>query len=498
VPLAVALALVLWVDLSYPRSLWLAGSCWGWTSDPCALGGSIGQFALPVALLVLTACVLHLVALRRAGGAQGIEKAWHEEALESRSLVAVWTRRLALPTVLVAVLARGYLGPVQHDWPFVRGVDLYSHAVMTNMMLTKGSDSSYLIYPPGFHLLTAEVSRLSGLDPLRIFAVLAPALLLPPTLALYTLGRQLWGWPCGVTAAFFYGMLMGGSYYYFDDAMYPNLVAAQFLLVMAVAALIGLYVLPSMRAGVLLALLGSAVVLYHQVASVYEAALLGLVALLVLPYLLLRDRGRGIVLLLSLALLGVLSVLYAWDTYDLPQAVAGLLGGSNAGTTGTAVNMAIGTQVPYTLGGLIGAVVSQPVAWLGFFGVLLLLIDRGSQPSTSQTLAHVTLVLWVLLMFVGSRTSWDGFPQRFGRDLGVPLALLGGLAFTTILRSLVEARKPAVALAATAAVLLAVTLVGLRTVQSFEQAAGPSPELTMSRALALVPSEKQALHGGGR
>jgi hypothetical protein len=37
-----------------------------------------------------------------------------------------------------------------------------------------------------------------------------------------------------------------------------------------------------------------------------------------------------------------------------------------------------------------------------------------------------------------------------------------------------------VAFAASAAVLFMVTLVGLRTVQSFEQAAGPSPELTMS------------------
>jgi hypothetical protein len=483
VPLTIALALVLWADLSYPRSFWLAGSCWGWTSDACASGGSIGRFALPVALLALVASVLHLVASRRAGGAQGVDKAWHEEPPESHSLATVWTRRLALPAVLVAVLARGYLGPVLHDWPFVRGLDLYSHAVMANMMLSNGSDSSYLIYPPGFHLLTAELSRLSALDPLRIFAVLAPVLLLPPTLALYTLGRQLWGWHCGLTAAFFYGVLAGGSYYYFDDAMYPNLVAAQFLLVMTIAALIRLYALPSRRAGLLLALLGSAVVLYHQVASLYEAALLGLVASLVVPYLLLRGRGRGIVLLLSLALLGVLSVLYAWDTYNLPQVFAGLLDSSNAGSTGTAVNMAIGTQIPYTLGGLAGAVVSQPIAWLGFFGALLLIVDLGSRPSTSQTLAHFTLVLWVLLMFVGSRTSWDGFPQRFGRDLGVPLALLGGLAFTTILRSLVKVRKPAVAFAASAAVLLVIALVGLRTVQSFEQAAGPSPELTMSPAI---------------
>src|SRR3712207_9196179 len=37
-------------------------------------------------------------------------------------------RRLLLPAVLVLALLRGYSGPALHDWPFVRGVDHYSHA----------------------------------------------------------------------------------------------------------------------------------------------------------------------------------------------------------------------------------------------------------------------------------------------------------------------------------------------------------------------------------
>ena len=111
-------------------------------------------------------------------------------------------RRLALPTVLLLVLLRGYLGPVL-DWPFIRGVDHYSHAVMTNLMMTRGEIEPYLIYPPGFHTTIAEISRLSGLDPLAIFPVLGPVLLLLPALACYVLGSRLWGWEVGVVAAFF-------------------------------------------------------------------------------------------------------------------------------------------------------------------------------------------------------------------------------------------------------------------------------------------------------
>jgi len=49
------------------------------------------------------------------------------------------------------------------------------------------------------------------------------------------------------------------------------------------------------------------------------------------------------------------------------------LGGSRTGAA--AVSMAIGTQVPYNLDYLIGAIVSQPVAWLGLLGAVLLVAD---------------------------------------------------------------------------------------------------------------------------
>ena len=69
------------------------------------------------------------------------------------------------------------------------------------------------------------ISHPSGLDPLEIFPVLGPALLLLPALACYTLARRLWGWPYGVAAALFAGILNGGTYY-FNDAMYPNRLTA--------------------------------------------------------------------------------------------------------------------------------------------------------------------------------------------------------------------------------------------------------------------------------
>ena len=129
-------------------------------------------------------------------------------------------------------------------------------------------------------------------------------------------------------AAALLSALLGGTYYFFNDAMYPNLVASQFLMVLALAALTGMYVSPTARGGLLLALLGSSVVLYHQVASMYLAVLLALVGVYFVLPLLFRDRRRGRLLVGSFALLGLLAVAYAWDTYDLGGANLGLVGRS--------------------------------------------------------------------------------------------------------------------------------------------------------------------------
>ena len=442
-----------------------------------------------VALLVLVAGAVRLIASLREPGSR-------EPSFGETPVASTRAYRVLLPAVLLLALFRGYSGPTLHDWPFMRGVDHYSHAVMAELMMTRGEIAPYLIYPPGFHTLTAMLSRLSGLVPLEIFPVLAPALLLLPPLACYALARRVWGRPQGVAAALFSGVLLGGTYYYYNDAMYPNLVTSQFLLVLTIAALARLYASPSPRAGLLFALLGSSVVLYHPVASLYEAALLAVVAVVFLPYLLLRERKTGLTLLASLVLLGSLAVVYAWDTYDLPRAVAGLVDGSGAGASATAVGMAVGTQAPYPLGFLAGTMVTQPVVWLGLLGALLVVGDLVGRVGPPRALAQITVLLWTLLLFVGSRTPLTGFPQRFGRDVGVPMAILAAVALVTILRSL-GPRRPVVVFAASAVVLLAGSSVAYRAVQSLGDAAEPSVQLTITPQIAAAGDWLREHNDGG-
>lgn len=405
-------------------------------------------------------------------------------------------QRLIAPLIFLLVLVRGYVGPVSNEWPFIRGVDHYSHAVMANLMMSEGAIDPYLIYPPGFHTMTAIISRLSGLDPLEIFPVLGPILLLLPALALYTMAQQLWGAKYGAAAALFSGVILGGSYLYFNDSMYPNLVTSQFLLVLAIAALFQLYFTPSVRTALTVALLGSSVLLYHQVSSLYLALLLVPVGLVFLPYLLLKHRHRGVALLFSLTLLGVLSVLYAWDTYNLPRLIGGLIGGSQVSNTGAAVEMAIGSQPLYEPDGLLLNIVTQPIAWLGLLGIFLLGEGLRRRFGVPRKLAYLTLLWWTAILLVGSLTAYSGFPQRFSRDLGIPLSVLAALALLAVLRSL-RMGSPVRLIPAILAALMVVGLVGFQTSRKLEEASGPSRQTTTTAEIAEGGEWLEAHNDGG-
>ncbi len=412
-----------------------------------------------------------------------------EPDLSSTSRIA-W--RLALLAVMAVAAARGYLGPTLHDWPYIRGIDQYIQSVMVNLALSGGEVEDFMVYPAGFHALMASVSRLSGLGPLELFPVLGPAFLLLPPLALYALGRRIWGVPTGVAAAFFSGVVLASSYQYLVEARYLHLAAAQFFMVLAVAALLRLVAAPSARPGALFAVVGSSVVLYHHVGSFYLALLLASLATFFLPYLLLRERRAGLSLLASLACLGMLAVVFAWDTYDLGQLALNALGGSGDGPTSAAVTGAVGTQPPYGLSHLPEAV-SHPVLWLGLLGMAMMFADRG-EPNAPYTLAKMALLVWALLFFAGSRTSLSGFPERFERDLGVPLALLAAFAVVSVLRVAARAEhRAAVRLLAACAAIPVMALVGLQAHSNLQEAAAPAPEDPSATArISMTPDLEEA------
>jgi hypothetical protein len=365
----------------------------------------------------------------------------------------------ALAVVLALTAFRAYEGVIRFDWPYLPGGDQFSHAVMTQQMLAHGSYPAYLVYPPGFSTLTAVICRFSGLSPLALFPVLAPLLVVVAALGAYALASRLWGGWYGIAAAVLSGLVLTGAFNGFAQGRYPDLVSAYFLLVMTVAALVSFYQSPTLRSGVLAVVVGASAMFYHSVAALYLAVLMALVAVVGLPYLLYQGRRREAgALTLTLAGVAVLAGGYAVYVYELSK-----VSGGHAATS-TAVSIALGSQSPLGPPHLLTEL-TPPVVWLGLFGAAALAVGLRHRASPARVLAAVTLLGWCVLMYLGSRTSLDGFPQRFERDLGAPLTVTGALAIGLIAKSLLAWRpggKAVTALTATAAAGVALILLGFQ------------------------------------
>jgi hypothetical protein len=330
-------------------------------------------------------------------------------------------RGVGLAVVLTATAVRGYEPVLRYDWPGIRGTDHFSHAVMAEQMLEHGSYPTYLIYPPGFPTISAVLSRMSGLPPLALYPVLAPALLVLTALAAYALATRLWGWRYGIIAAALAGLVLRGDYGGLIDGRYPDLISAYFLITMGVAALVALYQSPSPRSAVLAAVLGASPVLYHSVATLYTALLVVLAAVTALPYLWYAGRrAEARLVLLALVGLTLLATCYAWYAYGVGWPVL------HHSASSAAVSMVLGSQSPPSpLHVLVE--LTPSIVWLGVLGLALLTLVLRRRPSPPQVLAVVTLLGWCGLMYLGSRTAADGFPRRFERDLGAPLSVAGAL-----------------------------------------------------------------------
>ncbi len=360
-----------------------------------------------------------------------------------------------LAAILVLTACRVYSGVVRFEWPYVSGGDQFSHAVMAEQMLAHGQYPGYLIYPPGFSALTAVICRFAGLTPLALFPVLAPMLLVVTALGAYALATRLWGWQYGLGAAALSGLVLTGAFNGFAEGRYPDLISAYFLLVMTVAALVTLYEAPTARSVILVAVVGASPVLYHSVATLYAAVLLALVAVIGLPYLIHGGHRREMrALLLSLAGVAVLAAIYAVYVYN----PGGILGGKSS--AGGAVSIVLGSQAPATQGALLKEL-GPPIVWFGVLGLAALAVSLRYLRRPAQVLTVATVVGWCVLMYLGSRTSLDGFPQRFERDLGAPLSVVAAFGVGLVVRSLPlrgAATRTAPAVAATIAGIVAAVM----------------------------------------
>src|SRR5262249_34301551 len=173
----------------------------------------------------------------------------------------------------------------------------------------------------------------------------------------------------------------------------------------------------------------------------------------------------------SLAGAAVLAAIYAIYVYN----PGGILGGKSA--TGGAVSIVLGSQAPASQGALLNEL-GPPIVWFGGLGLGALAVGLGFRRRPAPGLTGGTVVGGWVLMYLGSRTSLDGFPQRFERDLGAPLSVVAAFGVGIVVRSLPlrgAVTRTAPALAATIACIVAAVMLlaqAVHVVHASDRSAG--------------------------
>lgn len=324
-----------------------------------------------------------------------------------------------------------YLNQLIYRYQVPPGGDAINHNAIVTQILT-GRWAEALHYHFLWHLLIAGVSLLTHARPITVMAWLGPLLLVSGGVTLFYFNKKYFGWVAGITALILFGFFSRQPLQTLYDGGFPDVLAGATVLplvLMAVEYLSGSAKKAWPLALLVVSLLG---LLYtHHLTFLLTLGLLAIYAIIRL-LLSLSAQGRpwwqilpigigvyfvfvlaaGLFLHFSQTSAAGLANLFAQVNWHWPFVhLIGQVADPNQIFDITAYPNALGEALVYL--GLGGVAVA-----IGYF------LRKSDSPRGRVSLL---LLVWFIVLAIGSRNPHLGFPSRLMRDLAIPLCLLAGL-----------------------------------------------------------------------
>lgn len=322
---------------------------------------------------------------------------------------------LAIVVLWRAIYA--YWTPVVNNIPVPPGDDVAFHMERVAANLAGDYHLFYREYPLGYHWFIATVARLLGLDAVTALTYLSPLLLVLPILPIFLLGKRLFSPQAGLIAVLAWVGLAHSPLFAYGDGSQANVFGATFLLPLAVYAVFAATERTNPKT-IAWALAACAIIPFvHHLSVLFTLAALA-------PLLLYRlwqsfatastPTKRRLVLSILL-LSGVCLAFWLWTPYgDSLRRIERLAFGG----------------VPN-----IDTILTIHHAWffyLGLIGIAAISLSRSIRVEVKLLVAGWFLAIWAI-----GHSAITPFPERFLRELTIPLALGAGY-----LGALLAARLP--------------------------------------------------------
>lgn len=309
-------------------------------------------------------------------------------------------------------------------------------------------------YPLGFHIITTIIAKIAGWDALTAVRLIGPALLIIPIPVLYFVGKRLFSPATGALAALVWSFLALAPVRAYGDGNYANMLAGSTFLPLTLWGLWEWSRRPR-RKTIIFTIANSVVIgLTHHLTFV-----MGL--LVALPFVFWRtvvllpsfrkNRRLHHPLLIGALSIGILAIILwsfygqllasFWNTFRSEGSLATWFGAA-----ATPVSWAKMLEIHNPL-----------FLLLGLLGAFLLFVSRTDRS------VKALLLFWMAILWIFSLTSLFGLPERFARELALPLALTGGYFLAFFIEN---ARSP---LGKTVFLILTLALVALDWRASFSR-----------------------------
>jgi len=333
--------------------------------------------------------------------------------------------------IILITLFIHYYGFIKYDYIVPPGYDSLVHISLIKNIVNSGEINQD--YPPGFHILIASLSEITGTHPMTTVKWIAPSLLVLSIFAVFLFTRNLFGQKTAIVTAFVYGLLSKQPTLTFSDGAYPNIINADFLLIFGFLFFLKAYINERKLDIIITGLFFGVVALFHSISFVYMllVSFFGIIALLSYSLFKKENLKKKILIVIKILVVSLVLGLYpAWNYYlkNILVIIKGKLLGSEA---------IVLTIIGYTTATI--PIDSYPeyigylVVYLGCLGLIYLV----GVFKKERMYPHIFLFCWILTMFVASRSkSLFFFPERFARDIAIPLSISAGIFITNYFKEI--------------------------------------------------------------
>lgn len=313
-----------------------------------------------------------------------------------------------------------YYGYIIYHYIAPPGSDVIPHYLNIKTIIETGKIN--FSYPPLFHLIVANLSKLFHHDPFSILTYWTPVLIILPSIAMYFLLRQLFDTKISVLTTLIFLLSSNFPLYAFIDGNYPDMLSYGFFGILLFAFIIRYFKNHKVYNLIIASFLMILIAFSHHFTFANILIILIIFGLLQLFYFFLDPQKKfkfwGAITILIVIGLFSISIYFANRLYG-----SVIVNYANGFITNKPAMHNTYFNLPLTFSDYPD--LAGPLVWyFGFFGLIYLVLttfEKNEEVKTKQL-----VIVWFLVLFLLSRFSASGVPARFARELAPALVLCIG------------------------------------------------------------------------